>query len=146
MADRDSGARRRAAEATRDRLLQAAVELCAERGYSGVRVRHIAARAGVTTGAIYAHYNDVASLLADAAGRAVDHALQAVAEVLPGELATVLRTYVAETTEHGLPQEQSLLLEASVAARREDHLREVLSHVLQQRLVVLETAVTDAQQ
>lgn len=123
----------------------AAVELFAEHGYAGVRVRHIAARAGVTTGAIYAHYNDVASLLADAAGRVVDHALQAVAEVLPGELAAVLRTFVTQTTEHGLSREQSLLLEAFVAARREDRLREVLSQALQERLVVLETAVADAQ-
>src|SRR3954465_11618626 len=109
MADRETGARRRAAEATRDKLLQAAVELCAERGYSGVRVRHIAARAGVTTGAIYAHYDDVASLLADAAGRAVDHAVSAVADVVPGEFAAVLRTFVIDTAPPGLSRDQTPL-------------------------------------
>lgn len=145
LAQDTRGSRRRSAEATRDKLLLAAVELFAEQGYAGIRVRHIAARAGVTTGAIYAHYNDVASLLADAAGRAVDHAVRAFAEVLPGELATVLRSQVETTTEDGLSREQSLLLEAFVAARREDRLREVLSQVLRERLVVLEAAITDAQ-
>jgi AcrR family transcriptional regulator len=139
------GSRRRSAQATRDKLLLAAVELFAEQGYSGIRVRHIAARAGVTTGAIYAHYNDVASLLADAAGRAVDHAVRALAEVLPGELASVLRSQLATTSEGGLSREQSLLLEAFVAARREDPLREVLSRVMRERLVLLESAIIDAQ-
>src|SRR4051794_41908991 len=113
-----SGTRRRSAEATRDRLLLAAVELFAEQGYGGVRVRHIAARAGVTTGAIYAHYDDVASLLADAAVRAVDHAVNAVADVVPGELAAVMRTFVVDTASRGLSRGQTLLLEAFVSARR----------------------------
>src|SRR5438067_2319933 len=130
LAQDNRGARRRSAQATRDKLLLAAVELFAEQGYAGVRVRHIAARAGVTTGAIYAHYDDVASLLADAAGRAVDYAVQAIADVVPGELASVLRSFITGTTEHGLSREQSLLLEAFVAARREKRLREVLSEVL----------------
>jgi AcrR family transcriptional regulator len=124
----------------------AAVDLFAERGYTGVRVRHIAARAGVTTGAIYAHYDDVASLLADAAGRAVDHAVQAVAEVVPGELGSVLRSFIADTASRGLSREQSLLLEAFVAARREERLREVLSEVLRDRFVRLETSVRVAQE
>jgi AcrR family transcriptional regulator len=140
-----SSPRRRSAEVTRDRLLVAAVELFAEQGYDGVRVRHIAARAGVTTGAIYAHYRDVASLLADAAGRAVDYALQAVAAEAPDEFASVLRRFAHATTESGLTQEQALLLEAFVAARREPRLREVLSAVLSERLVVLEQVVRDAQ-
>lgn len=140
-----AGTRRQSAAATRDKLLLAAVELFAEQGYQGIRVRHIAARAGVTTGAIYAHYKDVASLLADAAGRAVDYAVETVAEVLPGEFSTVLRSIITETTSHGLSREQSLLLEAFVAARREERLREVLSEVLQTRLVVLERAIREAQ-
>jgi AcrR family transcriptional regulator len=145
MAADDPSGRRRSAEATRDKLLLAAVELFAEHGYAGIRVRHIAARAGVTTGAIYAHYNDVASLLADAAGRAVDYAVQSIADVAPGELASVLRSFVTETTGHGLSREQSLLLEAFVAARREERLRQVLSEVLRDRLVLLEKTVTEAQ-
>jgi AcrR family transcriptional regulator len=145
IATDDFGGRRRSAEATRDRLLLAAVELFAEHGYAGIRVRHIASRAGVTTGAIYAHYSDVASLLADAAGRAVDYAVQSIAHVLPGELASVLLGLVTDATGEELSREQSLLLEAFVAARREDRLRQVLSEVLRDRLGVLEKALTEAQ-
>lgn len=140
-----TGSRRRSAQITRDKLLLAAVELFAEQGYDGVRVRHIASRAGVTTGAIYAHYNDVASLLADAAGRAVDYAVQEIADRAPSEFAEVLRAFVTSTTEGGLSREQALLLEAFVAARREDRLRTVLREVLRDRLVLLEKLVSDAQ-
>jgi AcrR family transcriptional regulator len=139
------GVRRRSAEITRDKLLTAAVELFAERGYDGVRVRHIAERAGVTTGAIYAHYADVATLLADAAGRAVDYAVHAVVEGAPSDLGPLLRTFVMHATEKSLSREQALLLEAFVAARRSPRLREALGEVLQARLRSLEKALCDAQ-
>lgn len=140
-----SGGRRRSAEIKRDKLLVAAVELFAERGYDGVWVRHIAERAGVTTGAIYAHYADVATLLADAAGRAVDYAVHAVVEGAPSDLGPLLRTFVLNATEKALSREQALLLEAFVAARRSPRLREVLGEVLQERLQSLEKALCEAQ-
>ena len=147
MAVQRSGApRRRQPAVTRDRLLAAAVDLFAERGYDRVRVRDIAERAGVTTGAIYAHYPDVASLLADAAGRAVDHGVRAVADVQPGELVEGLLRGAA-TTSYGrrLSREQGLLLEAVVAARREPALRSALSEALGERLAVVQHAVEQGQ-
>jgi len=39
---------------TRERLLRAAAEVFAERGYDGTRVADIAAAAGVSNGAMYA--------------------------------------------------------------------------------------------
>ncbi|HET7014110.1 MAG TPA: TetR family transcriptional regulator, partial [Streptosporangiaceae bacterium] len=41
---------------TRERLLAAAAEVFAERGYDGTRVADIAAAAGVSNGALYAHF------------------------------------------------------------------------------------------
>ncbi|WP_232303814.1 TetR/AcrR family transcriptional regulator [Pseudofrankia sp. DC12] len=142
------GGRRRQPEATRDRLLAAAVDLFAERGYDRVRVRDIAQRAGVTTGAIYAHYPDMASLLADAAGRAVDHAVEAVAHVGHGEVGPALLATVTTTAAGGrrLSREQALLLEAMVAARREPTLRKALGEVLRDRLEVLRGAVAQARE
>lgn len=142
-----AASRRRQPEVTRDRLLAAAVDLFAERGYDGVRVRDIADRAGVTTGAIYSHYPDMAALLADAAGRAVDHAVQAIAHVGHGELGDALLTSATTTAVGGrrLSREQSLLLEAIVAARREPMLRQALGEVLRARLEVLQGAVEQAQ-
>ncbi len=139
------GLRRRSAEVTRDKLLVATVELFAERGYDGIRVRDIAERAGVTTGAIYAHYTDVAALLADAAGRAVDTAVHTVVEGAPPDLAPLLRTFVTHPAQDALSREQVLLLEAFVAARRSPRLREVLGDVLQKRLRSLEKALCEAQ-
>ncbi|MDT3439672.1 MULTISPECIES: TetR/AcrR family transcriptional regulator [unclassified Pseudofrankia] len=137
--------RRRQPEVTRDRLLAAAVDLFAERGYDGVRVRDIADRAGVTTGAIYSHYPDMASLLADAAGRAVDHAVQAVAHVGHGELGDALLTAATSAAAgRRLSREQALLLEAMVAARREPTLRHALGEVLRERFELVRGAIEQA--
>src|SRR5687767_5034028 len=46
-----------------ERLLAAAAEVFAERGYDGAGVAEIARRAGVTTGAIYSRYRGKAELL-----------------------------------------------------------------------------------
>lgn len=51
---------------TRDRLLQAAADVFGQRGYDGTRVADIAATAGVSNGALYAHFGSKAELLAAA--------------------------------------------------------------------------------
>src|SRR5580704_5257820 len=51
---------------TRERLLLAAADVFAERGYDGTRVADIATAAGVSNGAMYAHFPSKAELLADA--------------------------------------------------------------------------------
>src|SRR5579875_3125975 len=51
---------------TRERLLKAAAGVFAERGYDGTRVSDIAAAAGVSNGAMYAHFTSKAELLAEA--------------------------------------------------------------------------------
>ena len=48
---------------TRAQLLAAAMRVVAERGYDGTRVAEIAREAGVTTGAIYNHFDSKADLL-----------------------------------------------------------------------------------
>ena len=71
---------------TRERLLRAAAEVFGERGYDGTRVADIAATAGVSNGALYAHFASKAELLV-AALRA--HGRRLLADVVahqPGDV------------------------------------------------------------
>jgi AcrR family transcriptional regulator len=54
---------------TKEQLLAAAARVIATRGYEGARVSEIAAEAGLSTGAIYAHYDGKADLLCAAIDR-----------------------------------------------------------------------------
>src|SRR3954451_5110119 len=55
---RRSGRRDAEAQATRDALIRAALELFSKRGYAGVGTEEIVARAKVTRGALYHHFTD----------------------------------------------------------------------------------------
>ena len=68
---------------TRERLLRAAADVFAQRGYDGTRVADIAAAAGVSNGALYAHFGSKAELLVAALRR---HGKQLLAELLATHL------------------------------------------------------------
>ena len=55
---RRPGRREAEAQATRDALIRAALELFTKRGYAGVGTEEIVARAKVTRGALYHHFTD----------------------------------------------------------------------------------------
>jgi AcrR family transcriptional regulator len=88
---------------TRERLLRAAADVFAERGYDGTRVADIAAAAGVSNGALYAHFASKADLLTDA-------------------LRTHGRNLLAEmfAADPGRPVVEALLLTGRQLARRRD--------------------------
>ncbi|MFF3437541.1 TetR family transcriptional regulator [Streptosporangium sp. NPDC002721] len=105
---------------TRERLLRAAAEVFARRGYDGTRVADIATAAGVSNGALYAHFGSKAELLV-AALRA--HGPQLLAKLFaadPDRSITELLAVVGR----GLPRRREahgyLIVEALVAARRDE--------------------------
>jgi AcrR family transcriptional regulator len=105
---------------TRERLLKAAAAVFAERGYDGARVADIAAAAGVSNGAMYAHFGSKAELLV---GALRTHGRQVLAEALAADpdksimdvLLSIGRGLIRATDARG-----SLLVEALVAARRDE--------------------------
>ncbi|GAA3441157.1 TetR/AcrR family transcriptional regulator [Planomonospora venezuelensis] len=105
---------------TRERLLQAAAEAFARCGYDGTRVADIAATAGVSNGALYAHFGSKAELMV-AALRA--HGPQLLAELLaadPSRPVADLLVVVGRSLPHRRDAFGYLIVEALVAARRDE--------------------------
>jgi AcrR family transcriptional regulator len=104
---------------TRERLLAAAADVFAERGYDGTRVADIAAAAGVSNGALYAHFDSKAELLA-AALRA--HGRRQLADMVtadPGRSITDILLEVGRGLRQRRDARGYLIVEALVAARRD---------------------------
>jgi len=118
------------AEETRARLLRAAADVFAQRGYDGTRVADIAAAADVSSGALYAHFGSKAELLVAALRT---HGRQLLADALaagPDQPVTDLLLLIGR----GLPRRRDargyLIVEALVAARRgEDVARPMRDYV-----------------
>jgi AcrR family transcriptional regulator len=104
---------------TRERLLGAAADVFAERGYDGTRVADIAAAAGVSNGALYAHFGSKAELLV-AALRA--HGRRLLADLLaadPGRPVTEALVLAGRGLSRRRDGRGYLIVEALAAARRD---------------------------
>jgi AcrR family transcriptional regulator len=117
-----------AGDDTRGRLLRAAADVFAERGYAGAGVAEIARRAGLTTGAIYSQFADKSGLLLEAIDAVSTHEVRAVLQGTqphdrPTDILATIGSHLVETADDG---GQSLLLEAFVAARRDPELAAML--------------------
>jgi AcrR family transcriptional regulator len=105
---------------TRDRLLRAAADVFAERGYDGTRVADIAAAAGVSNGALYSHFASKAELLVDALRT---HGRRELAEMFaadPSQSVTDLLLVIGRRLSRSCDTRGNLLVEALVAARRDE--------------------------
>lgn len=115
---------------TRERLLRAAADVFAERGYDGTRVADIAAAAGVSNGAMYAHFGSKAELLA---GALRAHGRRLLADLLaadPSRSVTELLLVVGRSLPRRRDSGGYLIVEALVAARRDEEVaRPMREHV-----------------
>ncbi|HEY3142734.1 MAG TPA: TetR/AcrR family transcriptional regulator [Acidimicrobiales bacterium] len=133
-------------EETRTRLVQAAVQVFAERGYEGARVTDIAREAGLSSGAIYAHYCSKAELLVDAIRAHGPKELSRL--IAAGDVRTPvpdLLVRLGSSLEQRDGTQGSLLLEAMAAARRDPELATVLATNLADREGVIASLVRHGQ-
>lgn len=108
------------AEQTRERLLLAAADVFARRGYDGTRVADIAAEADVSSGALYAHFGSKAELLVAALRT---HGRRLLAEALaadPGRPVTDLLLRIGRRLPRPRDARGYLIVEALVAASRDE--------------------------
>lgn len=67
-------------DATRARIVEAALALIAEKGYAGCSVAQVADAAGVATGSVYKHFPNKGALFAEVFRTHTQHEVDAVAE------------------------------------------------------------------
>jgi len=126
------------------RLLAAAAEVFAERGFEGAGVAEIARRAGVTTGAIYGRYSGKADLLVAALeahtsdefdSLFADHRFQGRME----DIISVAGGHLVDDDES--PTGSALLAEAFMAARRHPEVAALMRTHVDERRARLATII-----
>jgi AcrR family transcriptional regulator len=118
---------------TRERLLRAAADVFAERGYDGTRVADIAAAAGVSNGAIYAHFASKAELLT---GALRAHGRQLLAEMFaadPDRSITDMLLVIGRWLPKRRDPSRYLIVEALVAARRDEDVAKPMREYMSER-------------
>lgn len=137
----------------RDRILQAAVELIAERGIGGARIAQIAKAAGVSTALVHYHFRTREVLLAETLDYAFDVAatvrLRANADT--GESATddSAARRLADVVEQSLPttdpgrREWQLWAELWLGAARDTSLRPIAAQMYVRYRTWIATAVAE---
>jgi AcrR family transcriptional regulator len=118
---------------TRERLVRAAAEVFREKGYTGTRVVDIARRAGFTSGALYAHFDNRSELLAEALAVENARRIDAISEQLASrdaaavtEAAAALAGLVAMPTASA----DELLMDGLAISSREPRVRQRLGESL----------------
>jgi AcrR family transcriptional regulator len=117
----------------RQRLLQAAAELIAERGWTAVSTRMLAERAGVAPGVVHYHFSSMQAVLVEAAVAAVRSLATQMGPVLAaaGSAEEVLSVLFGMlNTYTGTDPMSVLFIEAYLAATRDERLRQGLGAVI----------------
>lgn len=130
---------------TRQRLLDAAMEVFSEQGYDGARVQEIARRAGLTTGAIYGRFRGKADLLMEAIGaRSADELDRLIPSDAKPSAAQLLSAMGKDLMKGRATSRQALLVEALVAARRDPELARRVKASIEERTSALRRALDAA--
>ena len=131
----------------REKLIAAAAEVFAEKGYEGAGVAEIARRAGYTTGAIYGRFSGKAELLLAAIEAHQDNELDRLfnEHQFEGKVTDILTTVGSHLVTDDLGPNSALLLEAFMASRRDPEMARRVRESLDLRGDKLAELVTEAQ-
>ena len=135
--------------ATRARVISAAVEVFAERGYAGASIESIAQASGMTIGALYSNFSGKKELFL--------HALRASVGRQESEVGAAVATGSDSSAEQRLiddgirymrgverdPAGFRLLLWSLLQAQTDDEVREVVIEVLREQRAVQESILAD---
>jgi AcrR family transcriptional regulator len=127
-------------------LLRAAADVFARRGYDGTRVSDIAAEAGLSNGAMYAHFTSKAQLLV---GALRAHGRQLLAELVSAHPTRSIADLLLETgrsLRHRREPEGYLVIEALVAARRDADVAAPMRDYIAERVDWLADLVREGQE
>ena len=133
------------AAGTRERLLRAAADVFAGRGYQGTRVSDIAHAAGMSNGALYAYFSSKAELLV---GALRAHGRRQLADLVAADPARSVPDLLLETGRslRGRPEADAfLVIEALVAARRDQDVAGPMRDYVRERADWLAALVGQAQ-
>lgn len=142
------------APSARDRILQSACELIAERGIGGARIAQIAKAAGVSTALVHYHFRTREVLLAETLDYAFDvasavHLRQAGEHDDAGETAGSAARRLADVVEQSLPttapgrREWQLWAELWLGAARDPGLRPIAAQMYARYRTWIATAVAE---
>jgi AcrR family transcriptional regulator len=130
----------------RQKLIDAAAEVFAEKGYEGAGVAEISRRAGYTTGAIYGRFTGKAELLLAAIEARSDSELDRLFNEhrFDGAVTDILTTVGSHLVTNDDDPESALLLEALVASRRDPEVRLLMQGLFDLRSDGLADLVSEA--
>jgi AcrR family transcriptional regulator len=134
------------AEETRQRLLAAAGQVFVERGYERATIADIAKAAGLSSGAIYAHYRSKAELLAEAIRTRSTDAVSRMLRADPDLSIPDILFALGAALPRGDRRPNSLLIEAVIAAQRDPELAAALTADFTDEEARLATALLEAQE
>ena len=123
---------------TRERLIEAAARVFAEKGYDRAGVQEISRRAGLTTGAIYGRFTGKAELLKAAIESRTNDEFDELfaSHAFDGHATDILKivgSHLVSPPPDCNPDEGKLLVEAFVAGRRDADVRDSLQSLLEER-------------
>ena len=114
------------AEETRERLLATAADVFARLGYERASIAQISSEAGLSSGAIYAHYAGKAELFVATLRAHAEHEFE---RLLGGQSTLDFASFLAargQALDRRTAAESTLLIEAVVAAKRDPEVAHVL--------------------